>query len=955
MLAHIKASTGIYCLLFFLGSNALAAAVPATTDWAPKVAPKMAMLASGTPEEKEAATDWLMNSDPEALPAIETAAAAMGEASGGAVAKRIVQTLRPLAAKRAALEARRRDDETWNLREGLESFEKFGVKDPKWDERARTALTHLFSRTKSDNEAELAILDALNVSPDYKDPLVWYVYARRSEMSKKDLNRTLAAYLNTTAYFHAGKYPAFRKCNAYANYVRFVGTLDLSKSSPVIRDREAQCAKEMLALWPEAVAEPGASRKLIRDLADLILAGEARLGTDRAKVIDEMLPPYEKAFPSDALTFAGASYTHYAWDARGSGFADTVTPEGWKQFAERLKIAEKLLTTAYDRDPTDAVAATEMLSVELGQSQGRDVMEKWFKRAVDADPTHYSNASVVDAYSAKLYYLQDRWNGSVLDRLAFGRECAATRDYRDRIPEVLMEVLRELADQSGDANGYWRNPVVWTDVSSVVRPQAMADPVDAWAGSRYAYWAWKCGEWKLADEQFKRLGDRAVPAVWTNKAEFDSARAESALKAVSAIVPPPVAGLPSRAAAAPSVPRITLPNSEIEVTPIAGWESAESNGGLSFLTADRLTMVYLKMLPPEETVAEASAPAMQAAERAKPINERFRYLSEPTAEPDDRFTVKIHARMQIKENNQVWDQYYIYRTLGGRTLKAQFTLGGFPGAKLQPVQAAAERLIMSAAVHGEKPIDPAVLEPNFVAGVVAACVAAEAALKAGDDIAALRQAPKLSPLAKDNPKLAPRVALIRTELESRGRRQIDAAAELSRAKQYTQAAAKLREVASNLPGTPTGELAAKRLGELEADPAVKASLAAADRNEKTALALTAARKLKADKKTAEAYLAYQSIAKDSPGTSAAREAAAEISKWDLDPTASAEIRRKIMDSPAEAKAKGALNMARNYVAAKQFEQAKSKYADVVKLYPGTVCANVAAKEMAELPTPEAGK
>ncbi len=135
-------------------------------------------------------------------------------------------------------------------------------------------------------------------------------------MSKKDLNRTLGAYLNTTAYFHAGKYPAFRKCNAYANYVRFVGTLDLSKSPPVIRDREALCATEMLEPGPEAVAEPGVSGNFIRDLADLILAGETRLGADRAKVIDQMLPPFEKAFPSDALTFAGASYTHYAWDAR---------------------------------------------------------------------------------------------------------------------------------------------------------------------------------------------------------------------------------------------------------------------------------------------------------------------------------------------------------------------------------------------------------------------------------------------------------------------------------------------------------------------------------------------------------------------------------------------------------------------------------------------------------------
>ncbi|MEQ1638997.1 MAG: hypothetical protein ABL903_20235 [Methylococcales bacterium] len=36
-------------------------------------------------------------------------------------------------------------------------------------------------------------------------------------------------------------------------------------------------------------------------------------------------------------------WKHFAWHARGSGMASSVTPEGWKLFRERLEMAEKVL------------------------------------------------------------------------------------------------------------------------------------------------------------------------------------------------------------------------------------------------------------------------------------------------------------------------------------------------------------------------------------------------------------------------------------------------------------------------------------------------------------------------------------------------------------------------------------------------------------------------------------
>ncbi|MFO1465163.1 MAG: hypothetical protein U1F35_01755 [Steroidobacteraceae bacterium] len=41
-----------------------------------------------------------------------------------------------------------------------------------------------------------------------------------------------------------------------------------------------------------------------------------------------------------------------AWKARGDGFSNTVTPEGWKLFEERLAKARKLM------DEAESFAAT---------------------------------------------------------------------------------------------------------------------------------------------------------------------------------------------------------------------------------------------------------------------------------------------------------------------------------------------------------------------------------------------------------------------------------------------------------------------------------------------------------------------------------------------------------------------------------------------------------------------
>ena len=72
-----------------------------------------------------------------------------------------------------------------------------------------------------------------------------------------------------------------------------------------------------------------------------------------------------------------------------------------------LAVAEAALTKAYELDPTDSTAAIDMLHVEYAQGKGRAVMEKWFKRAIAADPENPA------PYRAKIQYL--KWYGSPQD------------------------------------------------------------------------------------------------------------------------------------------------------------------------------------------------------------------------------------------------------------------------------------------------------------------------------------------------------------------------------------------------------------------------------------------------------------------------------------------------------------------------------------------------------------
>jgi hypothetical protein len=238
---------------------------------------------------------------------------------------------------------------------------------------------------------------------------------------------------------------------------------------------------------------------------------------DRGRLCDKLFPAWSEARPKEpgAWAFKGAQYVKYAWDARGIGMANTVKDEGWKLMAERLKVAQEALEHAYALDPTDPRAPTEMLAVELGQGEGRDRMESWWKRAMEANPDNYQ------ACTSKLYYLEPKWYGSAEAMLAFGRECLKEGNWEGRIPFVLRDAHWTLAGYAKDRDAYFARPEVWQDIRSVYEPYLARHPESAFDRSYYAYYATLCGQWGEARKQFEVLGDKPELMPFGSRQAYD--------------------------------------------------------------------------------------------------------------------------------------------------------------------------------------------------------------------------------------------------------------------------------------------------------------------------------------------------------------------------------------------------------------------------------------------------
>ena len=212
-------------------------------------------------------------------------------------------------------------------------------------------------------------------------------------------------------------------------------------------------------------------------------------------------------------TLAGEAEVDLAWDSRGSGWASTVTGEGWKGFQKHLALARKHLVAAWQAKPDQPHAAAQMIVVVMGDGAKRGENERlWFDRATAACFDYES------AYSRYRQALLPRWGGSYETMLAFGLACVDTGRFDTFAPMCYFEILNQMAGELHDFGAVYRQPEVAPRVKALNEAliKAAASPEEkADRQSFSAVDSWLTGDWATAHGAMLALQWKTTRAVQT--------------------------------------------------------------------------------------------------------------------------------------------------------------------------------------------------------------------------------------------------------------------------------------------------------------------------------------------------------------------------------------------------------------------------------------------------------
>jgi hypothetical protein len=400
----------------------------------------------------------------------------------------------------------------WNLKMIVGAYQQFGNTNAAWDEPAIRALTE-FARHDSDviqpgEPWEDIISTNCNaaIKAGCNDTMMRYLSILFCMSQSTNSPKDFAVALHNVAFdMQKSLYPNMRKLaveiaaleqiyKAYG-YTNAETISDMKELSPHI-------SENLQAVLADKTTPP----------EDVFWACDKTLKIfdwqreDYIEIYSMMEPLLVSNWHDESIRWllTGEAYVQMAWNARGYGLASTVTREGFKTFENDLAIAESALNQAWKLNPQDARIAVEMMTLELGQGEGRDRMELWFDRAMKIDPNDY------DACSQKFYYLEPKWYGSLQDMLDFGHECVLNTNWGGHVPLILVDVHSTIwgsyTDKSGQTN-YLKQAVFLHDIQAAYDRFFELNPNETTYYKNYAWYAYHAEQW----EKFVELAPKITP------------------------------------------------------------------------------------------------------------------------------------------------------------------------------------------------------------------------------------------------------------------------------------------------------------------------------------------------------------------------------------------------------------------------------------------------------------
>jgi WD40 repeat protein len=228
------------------------------------------------------------------------------------------------------------------------------------------------------------------------------------------------------------------------------------------------------------------------------LVGE-KDGSEEARRV--LLEEWRKEFPESqtAVVALAEWWTNYAWDARGGGWAPTVTEEGWEKFAERLDVARRTLYSVDGKDVRCPEWYAALLTVALGEGWPHEAYDKVFNEAVQRWPDYYS------FYFRKAHYLLPRWYGGQGEWEAFAGKAA------DSHPEGDALYARIVWSKMAFGNMFEQSSADWGRMKRGLEKILEKYPASGWDLSQACKMAFQAGDYAAMAKWSAGLQGITVP------------------------------------------------------------------------------------------------------------------------------------------------------------------------------------------------------------------------------------------------------------------------------------------------------------------------------------------------------------------------------------------------------------------------------------------------------------
>jgi hypothetical protein len=401
----------------------------------------------------------------------------------------------------------------WQTDAFLGEYERHGHRDPHWDDAVERGLRLLARNAAHDplrpadanDEAWYELRQAMQAGCD--DALVEYFDA---ELSRLDLPKSNAAIgvRNAALRLERSRYSAFRR-----------GSALIGAASALYTAGSGLSKDDWNQTWPEIDRLLDRSLTLVDEIAqDKRIPDDALIqyvNSNNSTWVNTMRSDRRRAFdPAYAaiaarrdkkdplLPLLRARFSQlYAWDIRGTSYADKVKDEAWAPFKERLRQAEAAAAEAVALGSSDPAIPVSMTQVVKGVRGNVDELEAWFKLGVAVDPGDRS------WYEVKLDWIMPKWVGSIDQAMDYVTSAKQTGSWNLRLPLLVVDLYDQLraAVDLPKSTSLLDLPGACDDILPVYDGLLKRYPDASWDRGRYVMTLVDCRQWQEADRQLKLI------------------------------------------------------------------------------------------------------------------------------------------------------------------------------------------------------------------------------------------------------------------------------------------------------------------------------------------------------------------------------------------------------------------------------------------------------------------